>query len=61
VRVHCTFKTTTKDSLTRIERDCSQMGTVNQSRFLLLEAEYLAKGIAIEYLCASISTWIGHI
>jgi hypothetical protein len=50
VRVHCTFKTTTIDSLTWIERDGSPIGTVNQSLFLLLEAEYLARGIAMAYL-----------
>jgi hypothetical protein len=62
-----TFKTTTTDSLTRIERDSSQMGKV----ILLLEAEYLARGIAMEYncdgvpgtqyLCTAIPTWIGHV
>jgi hypothetical protein len=47
-RVHGTSKTTTKNSLTRIEKDGSPMGTVNQSLFWLLKAEYLARGIAME-------------
>jgi hypothetical protein len=61
VLMHCAFKVTTKDSLIRIEMDGILIGTVNQGRFRLLEAECQARGIATEYLCDSISTWIAHV
>jgi hypothetical protein len=50
------YKVTTKDSCTKIERDGSLIGTVR-----LLEAECQARGIATEYLCDSIPTWIAHV
>jgi hypothetical protein len=59
--MHSSFTATMKDSLTRIERDCSLIGTVTQGSFLLLEAEYQAQGIAIEYLYNSIPGWIAHV
>ena len=40
VRMHGPFTATSKDSLTRIERDGGLIGTVTQGRFRLLEAEY---------------------
>jgi ribonuclease HI len=61
VRIHAAYKVTTKDSCTKIERDGSLIGTVNQCRFRLLEAECQARGIATEYLCDSIPTWIAHV
>jgi hypothetical protein len=61
VLMHCSFTATSKDSLTRIERDGSLIGTVTQGRFRLLEAEYQARGIATEYLCYSIQGWIEHV
>jgi hypothetical protein len=36
VIIYCTLKVTARGSLTRIERDCSLIGTVNQGSFLLL-------------------------
>ena len=51
---HGDFRLMTKDSLTRIERDGSIIGTVSQGRFRLLEAECMARKIALEYLCESI-------
>ncbi len=61
--LHCDgpFKLTTKDSLTKIERDGSLIGTVNQGRFRLLEAECQARQIATEYLCDSIPEWIAYV
>jgi hypothetical protein len=61
VRMQGTFKTAMKDSLTRIQRDCSLIGIVNQGSFWLLEAEFQARGIAMEYLCNSIPGWIAHV
>ena len=61
VTMHGAFKLTTKDSLTRIERDDSLIGTINQGRFRLLEAECQARQIATEYLCDSIPEWITHV
>jgi hypothetical protein len=61
VRIPAAYKVTTKDSCTKIERDGSLIGTVNQCRFRLLEAECQARGIATEYLCDSIPTWIAHV
>jgi hypothetical protein len=48
---HGDFKLTTKDSLARIERDGSLIGTINQGRLRLLEQECLVRQIATEYLC----------
>ncbi len=39
VRIYAAYKELTKDSCTKIERDGSLIGTVNQCRFRLLEAE----------------------
>jgi ribonuclease HI len=61
VRMHGSFTATSKDSLTRIERDGCLIGTVTQGRFRLLAAEYQARGIATEYLCDSIPGWIAHV
>jgi hypothetical protein len=61
VTMHGPFKLTTKDSLTKIERDGSLIGTVNQGRFRLLEAECQARQIATEYLCDSIPEWIAYV
>jgi hypothetical protein len=68
VRIHAAYKVTTKDRCTKIERDCSLIGTVNQCRFRLLKAEspecqgsQARGGIATEYLCDSILTWIAHV
>jgi ribonuclease HI len=61
VNMHGTFKLMTRDSLTRIERDGSPIGTVNQGRFRLLEAECQARRIATEHLCESIPGWIAHV
>jgi hypothetical protein len=61
VLMHGSFTATSKDSLTRIERDGCLIGIVTQGRFLLLEAEYQARGIATEYLCDSIPGWIAHV
>jgi hypothetical protein len=58
VKIYSAYKVTTKESCTKIELDGSLIGTVNQCRFLLLEAECQARGIETEYLCDSISTWI---
>ena len=58
---HGDFRLMTKDSLTRIERDGSIIGTVSQGRFRLLEAECMARKIALEYLCESIPEWIAHV
>jgi hypothetical protein len=55
------YKVTTKYSCTKIELDGSLIGTVNQCRFRLVEAEYQALGIATEYLYDSIPTWIAHV
>ncbi len=38
VTMHVPFKLKTKDSLNKIERDGSLIGTVNQGRFRLLES-----------------------
>ena len=61
VRMHGTFTATTRDSVTRIEKNGSQIGTVNQGRFRFLEAECQARGIATEHLCDSIPGWIAHV
>jgi hypothetical protein len=61
VQMHSSFTATSKDSLNRIERDGGLIGTVTQGRFLLLEAEYQAQGIAMEYQCYSIPGWIKHV
>jgi hypothetical protein len=61
VRIHAAYKVTTKDSCTKIEQDGSLIGTVNQCRFRLLEAECHARGITTQYLCDSIQTWIAHV
>jgi hypothetical protein len=37
------------------------IGTVSQGRFRKLEAECMARQIAIEYICESISEWIDHV
>jgi hypothetical protein len=61
VKKYAAYKVTTKDRWTRIERGGRLIGTVNQGRFRLLEAEYQARGIATDYLCNSILTWIAHV
>jgi hypothetical protein len=61
VRIYAAYKVTTKDSCTKIEQNGNLIGTVNQCRFRLLEAECQARGIAPVYLCDSIPTWIAHV
>ncbi len=52
VKNYADCKVTTKDSCTKIELDGSLIGTVNQGRFRLLEAECQARGITTEQLAA---------
>jgi hypothetical protein len=61
VRIYAAYKVTTKDSCTKIEQDGSLIGIVYQGRFRLLEAKCQARGIATEYLSASIPGWIAHV
>ena len=61
VQVCAAYRLVTRDSCTKIERDGSLIGIVNQGRFRLLEAECQARGIATEHLCDSIPGWIAHV
>ena len=62
VQVCAAYRITTRDSCTKIERDGSLIGIVNQGRFRLLEAECHSRGIATEpHLCDSIPGWIAHV
>jgi hypothetical protein len=61
VKKYTDYKVMTKDSCTKFELDCSLIATVNQGCCTLLEDECKAPGIATEYLCYSISTWITHV
>ena len=55
------YAVTSRDGISRIEKDCLLLGTLNQSRFKLLAAECAERRIGLEYLCDSISGWIASV
>ena len=61
VETHGEWEVIHKDGLTRIEREGRLMGSINQSRYRLLEAENLNRRIPIEYLCEYILEGIAYV
>ena len=60
-QVHEVFTFTSKDGLTRVERDKNLIGIIGQGRFRLLANECAARGIELDCLGACIPGWIAHV
>jgi len=60
-QVHEAFTFTSKDGLTRVERDQNLVGIMGQGRFRLLANECAARGIELDILGACIPGWIAHV
>ncbi len=60
VQVNGAFEIISKHGLTRIQKDKSLIGIVNQGRFKFLAHECTARRIDLEYLCISMSERIAH-
>ncbi len=60
---NCSMETEiiSKDGLTRIEKDRSLIGIVNQGRFKFLADEYIVRRIDLEYLCVPMPKRIAHV
>ena len=55
------FTFTSKDGLTRVERDKNLIGIIGQGRFRLLANECAARGIELDCLGACIPGWTAHV
>jgi hypothetical protein len=58
VQVHEAFAIISKDGLTRIDKDRSLIGIINEGPFKLLADECTALRIDLEYLCVSMPEWM---
>jgi ribonuclease HI len=59
--VYEAFTFTSKDGLTRVERDKNLIGIISQGRFRLLANECAARGIELDCLGACIPGWTAHV
>ena len=55
------YAVTSRDGISRIEKDGPLLGTLNQSSFKLLAAECAERHIGLEKLCDSIPEWIAFV
>ena len=61
VQSHGAFEITSRDGLSRIERDGQLVCIVNQGRLGLLTAECAPRGIDVEYVYESIQGWVAYV
>jgi hypothetical protein len=60
IQTHGAFEITSRDGLSRIEREGQLVCTINQGRLGLLTAECAPRGIDLAYVYDSIQAWVAY-
>ena len=61
IQSHGAFEITSRDGLSRIEREGQLVCTINQGRLGLLTAECAPRGIDLGYVYDSIQAWVAYV